>query len=112
MKGALNDKTIYNTYADIIDWNSLTEKECQTIRDLKDNNIEITLLLLSKTSQVFPIGQKGYIEGSSVFTGKKHMLSDYLDKMPHGIVDKRIPGIGATTLEINSKKKLYYSISY
>ena len=24
--------------------------------------------------------------------------------MPHGIVDKKIPGIGATTLEINSKR--------
>lgn len=29
MKGALNDKTIYNTYADIIDWNSLTERNAK-----------------------------------------------------------------------------------
>ena len=28
-------------------------------------------------------------------------LADFIDKMPHGIVDKQIPGIGATTLEIN-----------
>ena len=31
-------------------------------------------------------------------------LADFIDKMPHGIVDKQIPGIGATTLEINSKR--------
>ncbi len=31
-------------------------------------------------------------------------LADFIDKMPHGIVDKKIPGIGATTLEINSKR--------
>ena len=67
MKGALNDKTIYNTYADIIDWNSLTEKECQTIRDLKDNNIEITPTTIIKDLSGFPIGQKGYIEGSTCY---------------------------------------------
>lgn len=104
MKSALKDKTIYNTYADIIDWDSLTEKEYQTIRDLKDNGIVITPATIIKDLSGFPIGQEGYIEGSSVFTGKKNMLSDYLDKMPHGIIDKRIPGIGATTLEIKSKR--------
>jgi len=31
-------------------------------------------------------------------------LADFISKMPHGIVDKQIPGIGATTLEINSKR--------
>ena len=31
-------------------------------------------------------------------------LADFIDKMPHGIIDKKIPGIGATTLEINSKR--------
>ncbi len=32
--------------------------------------------------------------------------------MPHGLVDKKITGIGATTLEINSKEKLNHSLSY
>lgn len=31
-------------------------------------------------------------------------LADFIDKMPHGIIDKKITGIGATTLEINSKR--------
>ena len=31
-------------------------------------------------------------------------LADFIDKMPHGIIDKKIPGIGATTLEINSRR--------
>lgn len=31
-------------------------------------------------------------------------LANFIDKMPHGLVDKKIPGIGATTLEINSKR--------
>jgi len=31
-------------------------------------------------------------------------LSDYIDKMPHGIIDKHVPGIGATTLEIKSNR--------
>lgn len=37
-----------------------------------------------------------------VEAGKK--LSDVLDKMPHGIIDKRITGLGATTLEIKSQR--------
>lgn len=41
MESTLNDKTIFNTYADIIDWDILTEREYQIIRDLKDNGIEI-----------------------------------------------------------------------
>lgn len=31
-------------------------------------------------------------------------LSFYMDKMPHGIVDKQVAGIGATSLEIDSKR--------
>lgn len=27
-----------------------------------------------------------------------------MDKMPHGIVDKQVAGIGATSLEIDSKR--------
>ncbi len=38
-------------------------------------------------------------------------LSSYIQKMPHGIVDKQIAGIGATTLEINSKKEFHHSSS-
>lgn len=33
-----------------------------------------------------------------------HKLNTYIDKMPHGIVDKQLAGIGATTLEMFSKR--------
>lgn len=104
MESTLNDKTIFNTYADIIDWDILTEREYQIIRDLKDNGIEITPTTIIKDLSGLPIGQEEYVGDGSAFTGKKHMLSDYLNKMPHGIIDKRIPGIGATTLEIKSRR--------
>lgn len=104
MESTLNDKTVYNTYADIIDWDILTEREYQIIRDLKDNGIEIAPTTIIKDLSGLPIGQEEYVGDGSAFTGKKHMLSDYLNKMPHGIIDKRIPGIGATTLEIKSRR--------
>lgn len=104
MESRLNDKTVYNTYADIIDWDILTEREYQIIRDLKDNGIEIAPTTIIKDLSGLPIGQEEYVGDGSAFTGKKHMLSDYLNKMPHGIIDKRIPGIGATTLEIKSRR--------
>ncbi len=32
----------YNTFADVIDWDDLTEKDYQTIQELKENGITIT----------------------------------------------------------------------
>jgi len=31
-------------------------------------------------------------------------LSDHIDRLPHGIIDKAAPGMGATTLELNSPR--------
>ena len=40
----------YNTFADVIDWDDLTEKDYQTIQELKENGITITCLLYTSPS--------------------------------------------------------------
>ena len=93
----------YNTFADVIDWDDLTEKDYQTIQELKENGITITPDTVIEDLSGFPVGEAPN-KGTGIFANKKHLLSNYLTKMPHGLVDKKIPGIGATTLEINSKR--------
>ena len=93
----------YNTFADVIDWDDLTEKDYQTIQDLKENGITITPDTVIEDLSGFPVGEApNKVKG--IFANKRHLLSNYLTKMPHGLVDKKITGIGATTLEINSKR--------
>ena len=93
----------YNTFADVIDWDDLTEKDYQTIQELKENGITITPDTVIEDLSGFPVGEApNKVKG--IFANKRHLLSNYLTKMPHGLVDKKITGIGATTLEINSKR--------
>lgn len=93
----------YNTFADVIDWDDLTEKDYQTIQELKESGITITPDTVIEDLSGFPVGEAPN-KVTGIFANKKHLLSNYLTKMPHGLVDKKIPGIGATTLEINSKR--------
>ena len=93
----------YNTFADVIDWDDLTEKDYQTIQELKENGITITPDTVIEDLSGFPVGEAPN-KVTGIFANKKHLLSNYLTKMPHGLVDKKIPGLGATTLEINSKR--------
>ncbi len=93
----------YNTFADVIDWDDLTEKDYQTIQELKENGITITPDTVIEDLSGFPVGEAPN-KVTGIFANKKHLLSNYLTKMPHGLVDKKIPDIGATTLEINSKR--------
>ena len=93
----------YNTFADVIDWDDLTEKDYQTIQELKENGITITPDTVIEDLSGFPVGEAPN-KVTGIFANKKHLLSNYLTKMPHGLVDKKITGIGATTLEINSKR--------
>ncbi|MCM1911641.1 DEAD/DEAH box helicase, partial [Bacteroides ovatus] len=93
----------YNTFADIIDWNDLTEKDYKIIQELQESGINITPDTVIEDLSGFPVGESSNI-AEGIFANKRHLLSDYLTKMPHGIIDKKIPGIGATTLEINSKR--------
>lgn len=63
---------------------------------------------------------KDYIESRSLsnFFTEEYRLSNFIQKMPHGIIDKKATGVGATTLELKSPrhsiivvptKKLAYS---
>jgi len=98
-----HNQVIYNTFADVIDWDDLTEKDHQVVEDLKENGINITPTTIIKDLSGFPIGQATYA-GKGIFASKRYLLSDYLSKTPHGLIDKKVTGIGATTLEINSKR--------
>ena len=81
----------------------MTEKDYQTIQELKENGITITPDTVIEDLSGFPVGEApNKVKG--IFANKRHLLSNYLTKMPHGLVDKKITGIGATTLEINSKR--------
>lgn len=99
------NKSIYktvvveNTFADVIDD---YEKFARVLISLGLEDTNITPSGVIKDLSGFPLGEEPFIKGSNLFTGSKLMLSKYIDKMPHGIIDKKIPGIGATTLEINS----------
>lgn len=91
-----HNQVIYNTFADVIDWDDLTEKDHQVVEDLKENGINITPTTIIKDLSGFPIGQATYA-GKGIFASKRYLLSDYLSKTPHGLIDKKVTGIGATT---------------
>lgn len=89
-----NTNIIYNTYEDLYDvphivYSSGNEAPKEISPDTVIENLEG--LLYGDYSK--------YEELQCNFN-----LSFYIDKMPHGIVNKQIPGVGATTLEINSNR--------
>lgn len=45
----------YNTFADVIDWDDLTEKDYQTIQELKENGITITPDTVIEDLSGFPL---------------------------------------------------------
>lgn len=96
MKNALlNKETIYNTYKDVIDdWGRFIETLFRVGDISYMQNFDTTNII--KDLSGFPIGEEVYVDSSPIFIGRKHMLSDYLDKMPHGIINKKISGIGAS----------------
>lgn len=47
----------YNTFADVIDWDDLTEKDYQTIQELKENGITITPDTVIEDLSGFPVGE-------------------------------------------------------
>lgn len=58
---------------------------------------------ISSLGEVY-LGKSYGFDNDKVIVGDNYRLSDYISKIPHGIVDKKRPGIGATTIEINSKR--------
>lgn len=67
----------------------------------KSTESTIFSVKMAKTSQT-PVEQ-GTSEPITIDYGKH--LSDYISSLPHGKIDKKIPNIGATTLEIEDKSR-------
>ena len=65
-----HNQVIYNTFADVIDWDDLTEKDHQVVEDLKENGINITPTTIIKDLSGFPIGQATYA-GKGIFASKR-----------------------------------------
>lgn len=91
-----NTTPLYNTYGDLYD-------APQIVYSIDGNSEEI--------KEISPDTRIDSLEGLLYGDFSKYEevqcnfnLSFYIDKMPHGIVNKQIPGVGATTLEINSNR--------
>ncbi|MBD8388852.1 hypothetical protein [Dysgonomonas sp. BGC7] len=89
------------------------------VKDLFSEAILDTLAGANPKETVTSI-HKDYIETRSLsnFFSEEYRLSNFIQKMPHGIVDKKATGVGATTLELKAPrhsiivvptKKLAYS---
>lgn len=109
----VTEKAIPNTYGDICDptnlTQELTDEGMRPVRMDKEISQLIGLPLKIEYSdnindiveahlQKLPLPVPSKIENVQL------KLSSYIDKMPHGIVDKQVAGIGATTLEIESNR--------
>lgn len=103
MKTKCNKVIVPNTWGDIIDLDSKTYNVTDEGVIEVDNDPAFYDLEIDSITNV-PFG-KVYIESQGeVIEDSVYRLSSYISKIPHGIVDKRRPGIGATTLEINAKR--------
>lgn len=103
MKTKCAEEIVPNTWGDLIDLDSKTynvtdEGVVEVDNDPAFYDIEIDSITNVPFGKVY-IEHQGEIIEDSVYR-----LSSYISKIPHGIVDKRRPGIGATTLEINAKR--------
>lgn len=89
------------------------------LKDLMDEATIETLAGANPEATVTSI-HKSYLETRSLsnFFSEEYRLSNFIQKLPHGVIDKKDTGIGATTLELKSPrnsivvvptKKLAYS---
>ena len=109
----VTEKAIPNTYGDICDptnlTQELTDEGMRPVRMDKEISQLIGLPLKIEYSDnindiVEAHLQKLPLPVPSKIANVQLKLSSYIDKMPHGIVDKQVAGIGATTLEIESNR--------
>lgn len=122
----VQSKNIPNTYGDLFDtpdqWLNLTgeeeekveinyvpmDEEINSIDDLPHGDMEYAANMEEILAEIYQNIKKGVenvpLEAKITVDTLQLTLSSYIQKMPHGIVDKQIAGIGATTLEINSKR--------
>lgn len=99
----LSQDIVYNTLGDIHDepWEGINietkeafvENPNQIIKEFNASFLGCYKYAIhNKLGEIYEEGEYNY------------RLSDYLDKLPHGIFDKKVPGIGATTIEILSRR--------
>lgn len=122
----VQSKNIPNTYGDLFDtpdqWLNLTgeeeekveinyvpmDEEMNSIDDLPHGDMEYAANMEEILAEIYQNIKKGLenvpLETKITVDSLQLTLSSYIQKMPHGIVDKQIASIGATTLEINSKR--------
>lgn len=97
MNNNLDTEIIYNTLGDIHDkpW---VGYDVQTKESVKENSDTIITELDGSFLGHYTISEE--LGGGRL----DYDLSDYLEKLPHGIFDKKVTGIGATTIEIKSNR--------
>lgn len=76
------------------------------LKDILDENRIETLNGANPDAYITSIHESLFRTHNTIFNDEspRHYLSQFIDRMPHGIVDKRITGIGATTLEIKAER--------
>ena len=97
---------IPNIWGDLVD-TDLNEKSWELRDDGVINESEISPEVYNQiidSLNNIPIGRKHGVINGEVLIDNYFTLSSFITKIPHGIVDKKRPGIGATTLEINSRR--------
>ena len=106
METKCDKEIVPNTWGDLRDIN-LNEK---TFRVTDEGIIETELDLAIYDKVIDSLGgiylgkSYGFGNGEVIVGDDDYRLSTYISKIPHGIVDKKVPGIGATTIEIKSKR--------
>jgi len=97
---------IPNIWGDLVD-TDLNEKSWELRDDGVINESEISPEVYNQiidSLNNIPIGRKHGVINGEVLIDNYFTLSSFITKIPHGIVDKKRPGIGATTVEINSRR--------
>ncbi len=106
MKTKSDEIIVPNVWGDLVD-TDLNEKSWEFTNDGVINETEISPEVYNKTVNSLkniPFGRLDIVENGEVIMNDYITLSSFITKIPHGIVDKKRPGIGATTVEINSRR--------
>lgn len=106
------EQSVPNTYRDLHDsadrWILMSDEEKEALMDREItglSSLSLNMEFPDNINEIFEAQLQGLqIPEPSGIVHIDWKLDFYMDKMPHGIVDKQLAGIGATTLEIKSKR--------
>lgn len=106
------EQSVPNTYKDLHDsvdrWILMSDEEKEALMDREItglSSLSLNMEFPDNINEIFEAQLQGQqIPEPSGIVHIDWKLDFYMDKMPHGIVDKQLAGIGATTLEIKSKR--------